>query len=194
MVVVALLATTPPVQALPSEASGVGEEHAGTHGPDGRGLYRPGRAPADHPYEVEHPAAWDPAQYDGLAPTSDQADVVAGPSVHAIYLYPSNGQSRFSEFAAMFQADASQASALLENLYGSGVRFDMRTGAPTTLNPDGVFLDITVVRSKYNARQLASELGAVIPSAMWDLCACFGRNCVAQVRMLCDAARRDPSW
>lgn len=33
MLLVAVLATTPPVQALPSQASEIGAEHAGTHGP-----------------------------------------------------------------------------------------------------------------------------------------------------------------
>lgn len=157
MLVVAVVATTPPAQALPPQASDTGHQHAGTHGPDGLALYRPGRAPAHHPYEVDHPADWHPAQYDGLAPTSDQPDVVGRPSVHAIYLYPSNARSRFADFAAMFQADAAQASGLLESAYGSGVRFDMRTGSPTDGNPDGIFLDITVLRSKHNAKQLASD-------------------------------------
>lgn len=156
MLLVAVLATTPPVQALPSQASEIGAEQAGTHDPDGLRLYRPGRAPADHPYAVDHPAAWNAAQYDGLAPVSDEPDLLATPTVHAIYLYPSNGRSRFGQFAAMFQADAAQASALVEVLYGKGVRFDMRKGYATEKNPDGVFLDITVVRSKYNAKQLSS--------------------------------------
>lgn len=155
MLLVALMSTTAPVQALPSQSSDTGDEHAGTHGPDGLALYRPGRAPADHPYEVDHPADWRADQYDGLAPTADQLDAVAAPTVHAIYLYPSDAPSRFADFAAMFQADAAQASALLDSLYGRGVRFDMRAGSPTRGNPDGIFLDITAVRSKYKAGQLA---------------------------------------
>ncbi len=157
VLVVALVASASPVQALPSEASAVGQEHAGTHGPDGLALYRPGRAPANHPYEVDHPATWDPAQYDDKAFTVDQEDRLATPTVHAIYLYPSNGSNRFAQFDAMFQADAAQASALVESLYGTGVRFDMRGGTPTSKNPDGVFLDITVMRSRYNAKQLGSS-------------------------------------
>jgi hypothetical protein len=153
-----LVVPAPPVQSLPAQASDTGEENANTHGPDGLALYRPGRPVADHPYEVDHPAAWDPAQYDGEANIADQLDHVTGPTVHAIYLYPSNGPNRFSQFAAMFQADAAQASALVEGLYGdTGVRFDMRKDAPTAKNPDGVFLDITVVKSKYNAKQLGSS-------------------------------------
>jgi hypothetical protein len=104
---------------------------------------------------VDHAAEWDAAQYDGLAP--DQPDLLATPTIHAIYLHPSNGHSRFGQFAAMFQADAAQASALVGVLYGKGLRFDMRKGGATAKNPDGVFLDITVVRSKYNAKQVSSS-------------------------------------
>lgn len=151
---VTLLVPAPPVQSLPSQASETGQENADGHGPDGLALYRPGRPSANHPYEVDHPAAWDPAQYDGKAFSTDQPDLLNGPTVHAIYLYPSNVSSRFATFAAMFQADAAQASNLVEGLYGTGVRFDMRKGDPTSKNTDGVFLDITVVKSKHNAKQL----------------------------------------
>ncbi|MBW3576007.1 MAG: hypothetical protein KY450_14440 [Actinobacteria bacterium] len=141
---------------LPDHASPVGEAH--THGPDGldldrRGRQRPG-APAAT-YSVDDHAAWTAQDYDGKAFTADQPDLTSLPTVHAIYLYPSNAPSRFADFAAMFQADAAQASALLDSLYGRGVRFDMRTGSPTGGNPDGIFLDITAVRSKYKAGQLA---------------------------------------
>ncbi len=156
VLLVTLVVPAPAVQSLPEQASDTGGENANTHGPDGLALYRPGRPSADHPYEVDHPATWDPAQYDGGAFTTDQPDHLARPTVHAIYLYPSNAASRFAEFAAMFQADAAQASKLVEG-YGSGVRFDMRKGLPTDMNPDGVFLDITAVRSQYNAKQLGSS-------------------------------------
>ncbi len=154
VLLVTLVVPAPPVQSLPEQASDTGEENANTHGPDGLALYRPGRPSANHPYEVDHPAAWDPAQYDGGTFPTDQPDHVGSPTVHAIYLYPSNAPSRLDRFAAMFQADAAQASKLVEGLYGTGVRFDMRKGTPTSGNPDGVFLDITAVRSQYNAKQL----------------------------------------
>ncbi len=157
-IMVAAIQAPTAAQSLPEQASDTGEENANTHGPDGLALYRPGRPSANHPYQVDHPAAWDPAQYDGVALGADhQPDHLATPTVHAIYLYPSNASSRFAKFAAMFQADAAQASKLVEGLYGTGVRFDMRKGGATPKNPDGVFLDITVLKSKYNAKQLGSS-------------------------------------
>lgn len=136
---------------LPPEASPVGEEHAHTHGPDGLGLDPRGRpAPAAAPYAVDAPAPWNAGEYDKNAYVTDQPDLTSLPTFHAIYMYPADQQSRFSTYAAMFQADARGASALLNRLYGRGVRFDMRdAGAPAVL------LDITVVRSKWKARQLS---------------------------------------
>jgi hypothetical protein len=140
-------------QTLPSQASLVAVEH--THGPDGLeldGRDRPGATT----YAVDEPAPWRGTDYDGLAPTADQADGArAGqPMFHAIYLYPSDKQSypvtRFATYAAMFQADARDASKLLETLYGRAMRFDERTSALGQ-----PMLDITVVRSQYNSKQLA---------------------------------------
>jgi hypothetical protein len=135
---------------LPPEASPVGEEHAHTHGPDGLALDPRGPAPAAA-YAVDAPAAWDASEYDTTTVfTEDRPDLTGLPTFHAIYMYPADQPSRFSTYAAMFQADARQASTLLNTLYGRGVRFDMRAaGAPAVL------LDITVVRSKWKARQLS---------------------------------------
>ena len=135
---------------LPPQASPVGEEHAHTHGPDGLALDPRGPAPAAA-YAVDAPAAWHPSEYDGKAFADDQADLATLPTFHAVYVYPADQPSRFSTYAAMFQADARQASALLNTLYGRGVRFDMRAAGP----PPAVMLDITAVRSKWKARQLS---------------------------------------
>jgi hypothetical protein len=141
-------------QALPPQASPVAIEH--THGPDGLELDRRGRPGAAATYEVDNPAPWSALDYDGMAPTTDQPDGArAGlPMFHAIYLYPSDKHdypaTRFATYAAMFQADARDASKLLETLYGRAIRFDERTsvlGKP--------MLDITVVRSQYTSKQLA---------------------------------------
>ena len=148
-------------QTLPSQASPVAEQH--THGPDGLDLDRRGRpGVAAAGYDVDLPANWSADQYDSGAFGSDVADVSPPAGVqmfHAIYVYPSDKSSRFSTYAAMFQADARQASGLLDDLYDRALRFDMR----------GSYLDITVFKSRYNSKQLAgarqfdlvnNELGA----------------------------------
>ena len=140
------------VDALPPQASEQGQRHARTHGPDGTGLehgrrrgpQKPGVAAAY--YSVDNTAPWSPGQYDGSAFTTDQPDVTTEPTFHAFYVYPSDRASRFSTWAAMFQADAKQASDRLGNLYGRGLRFDYRTGG---------FLDITVVRSTKTYAELS---------------------------------------
>ena len=140
---------------LPDAAAPQGEEHAHTHGPDGLELDVRGRGPAAGvpaaTYAVDAPAPWNAADYDGLAPTTDQADLTELHSFHAVYVYPADRASRFGQFAAMFQADARDASALLTTLYGRGIRFDERAGA------GGPYLDITVVKSRYKYRQLSGS-------------------------------------
>lgn len=136
---------------LPSQASPAGEEHAHTHGPDGVDLDPRGRATAPAaPYDVDTAVPWSASEYDGGVFTTDQADLTSLPTIHAVYVHPADKPSRFTQFAAMFQADARDASALLTRLYGRGIRFDERLGAGGAR-----FLDITVVRSKYKARQLS---------------------------------------
>lgn len=136
---------------LPPQASPVGEEHAHTHGPDGLALDRRAAAPAAV-YDAPAPAPWSPSEYDGAVFTADGADLTELATFHAVYPYPPDQPSRFKQYAAMFQADAREASALLDRLYGRGIRFDMRSAAG---GGPGVMLDITVVRSKWRARQLS---------------------------------------
>lgn len=134
---------------LPPSAAPQAEEH--THGPDSLELDRRGRGPAAAPYDVDTQVPWNKADYDGKALTADAPDLTTLPTFHAIYIYPSDKASRFSDYAAMFQADARDASALLGTLYSRGIRFDERlsdSGTP--------LLDITVVKSKYSSRQLAT--------------------------------------
>ena len=118
-----------------------------THGPDRKTLDPRAKAAAA-PYEVDEHAAWAASQYDGRSFTTDQPDTTTLPTVHAVYMYPSDKPNRFAQFAAMFQADARDASRLLG--YGHAVRWDERVGA------DGVtrFLDITVIRSSQRANKL----------------------------------------
>ena len=148
----ALLGSPGPARALPDQASDVGQANAHTHGPDGTDLDPRGRVEAAT-YSVDTPAPWSSADYDGKVFTTDQLDRYAGmPQVHAVYVYPKDRASRFTQFAAMFQADARQASELLAGNYGRAVRFDERLGDNAT-----PYLDITVVQSQYSYRQLSGS-------------------------------------
>ncbi len=142
-------ATAGPAAGLPEQASPTAVEH--THGPDGldldgRGRGKPGVVAAA-PYDVDAHAPWSASQWTGGTQTADVADDTTLPQFHAIYLYPSNATSRFTQFAAMIQADARQASNRLNGL-GKAVRWDTRGG--------GALIDITVVRSSNTAKRLGS--------------------------------------
>ena len=150
---------------LPPEAADSGHAHAG-HGPDGLALDRRVRTPGAT-YSVDNHAAWASCEYDGVARSTDTTDLSAYattatgylPQVHAVYVHPANSASRFLSFAAMFQADARQSSALLQTL-GRDVRWDLRE--TTTTPPVGfcgaaTMLDITVFRSQYSAKQLSTS-------------------------------------
>ena len=148
----AVILFTAPVGAIAPQANEQGHLHS--HGPDGTALERNGRALE---LATVGPApAWSADEYDGAVRTTDAPDLANPsvlPTIHAVYLYPSDAPSRFSTFAAMFQRDARAASDILETLYDRELRFDERLGS------DGVtrYLDITVIRSKYTARQLAGS-------------------------------------
>lgn len=144
-IVAASLAVASPE--TPDEATR-GLTEAASHGPDPMSLDRRGRPAAAGPYEVDGHAAWAPSQWDGAAPAADQPDLTSLPTFHAIYVYPKDKASRFTQFAAMFQADARDATRLLG--YGRALRFDERLGADASTR----YLDITVMRSSYNAKRL----------------------------------------
>jgi len=99
--------------------------------------------------------AWDAAQYDGVAATADVADVTSLPTIHAVYLHPSDAPSRFGRFAAKIQRDARQASWALEASFGRAFRWDERFG--TGAHAGARYLDITVVKSKYATKRLGSS-------------------------------------
>ncbi len=151
---------------LPDQASDEAHAHV-THGPDGLALDGRGRpAPVAATYAVDNHAEWLACEYDGqvlledyLAATPGQDETL--PQVHAIYVYPAKTTSRFPQFAAMFQADARQASALVQTL-GADVRWDVRPDlVPAATCPSEgrrtTMLDITVFQSKYSARQLGTD-------------------------------------
>ena len=140
-VFVASLAAFGALVAAPAPSGAIGGVGGGsphTHGPDPKDLDSRGRVEAAAPYAVDAKPAWSASQYDGQAFATDQPDLTAEPTFHALYVYPSDRAGRFAQFAAMFQADAAQASQRLAGLYGRGLRFDYRAGG---------YLDITVVRS-----------------------------------------------
>lgn len=150
-----LLAGSSPAGSLPEQAAPAGHDHAHTHGPDGLALDRggPKGVAAAAPYAVDAHADWSTSEWDGQANRSDQPDVTTGPQIHAVYVYPARSASRFLDFAAMFQADARQANALLTNTRQRALRFDERLGADNSTR----YLDITVFQSKYRARQLSGS-------------------------------------
>jgi hypothetical protein len=69
---------------------------------------------------------------------------------HAIYALASDAPDRFRQFADAIQADAFQASGLLEQTYGRAIRFDLGT------NCGPQYLDISTVRLPYTTAQLQS--------------------------------------
>lgn len=122
-----------------------------SHAPDSLALDPRGRVPAAT-YAVDTATPpWTKQDYDGRASSVDDPDLTGLPTVHAIYVHPSDKASRFADFAAMFQADARAASTFVSDLYGRGVRFDERMGA------DKTYLDITVVRSKHSSGRLGGN-------------------------------------
>jgi hypothetical protein len=73
---------------------------------------------------------------------------------HGIYVVPADGADRFRSVAPQLQADAFEASGLLERLYGRAIRFDMGTSCGQQ------YLDISVVRVPETAaalRQLSGD-------------------------------------
>ena len=148
--------------AVPATAGPAAEPPAGVQA-DGHGHVHgdgPGLAKQGEVYEGgdigSAPLSWNPSQYDGKVFTTDAPDLPAQvglPTVHVIYLHPSDTASRFAEFAAYFQAASREASNRLTNSVGRGIRFDERLGA------DGVtrYVDITVVKSKSSKRSLESN-------------------------------------
>ncbi len=145
--------------ALPPVADEQGHAHA-SHGPDGLALDRRGRTPGAT-YSVDNHEDWKACQYDKQAPTLDAEDLpdLKGlPQVHAVYVYPARTTPRFTTFAPMFQADARQASRLLQTL-GRDVRWDRRAGTETCSGTSvtTTLLDITVFQSSYTAKQLSTD-------------------------------------
>ena len=141
---------------LPPQVSPVAVNH--THGADGLWLDHPNGEPAPgaEPYEVDNHAPWNAADWDGRSFTVDQPDLTPLPTFHAVYVYAKDGVNRFSQFAAMFQADAVQASQRMNSMFGRGIRYDYRAGDcyQTAGTP---CLDITVFRTKARSNQMSGS-------------------------------------
>jgi hypothetical protein len=115
-----------------------------THGPD------PGAVGAGTRARIAKAV---PATWCGTARTTDDAsdEVQNGTfKYHAIYMVAADAPNRFDLVASRLQADAFQASALLETSYGRAIRFDMGTNC----GPE--YLDITVVRMSQTTAQMAA--------------------------------------
>ncbi|HEX7166631.1 MAG TPA: hypothetical protein VF230_06600 [Acidimicrobiales bacterium] len=158
---VALAAAAAPTvgaSALPAQASSTGEEHAHTHGPDGLGLDPRGRAKTPGAFAVDDTlkASWSDGQHDEFGNSlaspdyADAPDLAGKPQLHAVYIHPADKPSRFGTYASMFQADARQASQFLLDTRQRSLRWD------EAVRGSGRYLDITVVRSAYKAKQLAT--------------------------------------
>ena len=158
------LALPAPAPAHETAAGFVGE--VDSHGPDAAGVVdRGAEAPAPAGGADGKPLALDargkpvagpahrrlPAAWCGTPRTTDDRahEVDNGAyRYHAIYALPADAPDRFGRLASTLQADAFQASALLELAYGRAVRFDIGTGC----GPQ--YLDITVVRLPQTSAQL----------------------------------------
>ncbi|HWC12993.1 MAG TPA: hypothetical protein VG929_00175 [Actinomycetota bacterium] len=140
--------TSPP---LSDHAYDTAEEHVHT---DGIGLARLDRPVAGG--DLGPSFTWSSGDYDGKVFTTDAPDMtvqVGLPTVHVVYLYPSDAPSRFATYAGFFQGASRSASAALAHSVGRQIRYDERLGA------DGVtrYLDISVVKSKNSTKRLQSS-------------------------------------
>ena len=163
--------------ALPASASADGVGKPDTHGPDRAHVVERGsEAPAPAGGAAGKPLA--PADRVRLKgadarlrlPTSWCGDTRSTDNrenewdngayrYHAIYALPADAPDRFGQFATAIQADAFQASALLEGSYGRAIRFDLGTSCGAQ------YLDISVVRLP----QTTAQLRAVAPTATGTL-------------------------
>jgi hypothetical protein len=113
-----------------------------THGID---AYAPARSSAPRA-ELRTP-------WCGDALTSDDTahQVANGPArYHAILAVPSDAPVRLAQVAPQIQADALEASALLERRYGKAIRYDLGTRCGSE------YLDISVLRMRVSAGALAA--------------------------------------
>ena len=99
-------------------------------------------------------AVWKAADHDAKVLTGDAADTTSLPTVHSVYVYPSDGTNRFAQYAAYFQAEQRRGTDNLKRYTGMGFRWDER---PAQDGTSRVLHDITVVKAKANMRSLSSS-------------------------------------
>jgi hypothetical protein len=160
-----------------------GESHegtvgaAGTHGPDraavvDRGPEAPGPAggAAGRPVSLGMRGKLNgaqvryrlPSSWCGIQRSNDDTSAEFDNGeyrYHAIYALPADAPDNFGRLASTLQADAFQASALLESAYGRAIRFDLGT------NCGPQYLDISVVRLP----QTTAQMQALAPTATGTL-------------------------
>ena len=146
------LALPAPALAYVGPAGFVGD--ADTHGPDRAGVVDRG---AEVPLERRGKLSGAqtryrlPASWCGTPRSTDDREHEVNNGAyrfHAVYALPADAPDRFGQLAGTLQADAFQASALLEQSYGRAIRFDMGTAC----GPQ--YLDISVVRLPQTTAQL----------------------------------------
>ena len=138
---------------LATPAAGSAQGTQRTHGPD------PASTSAPSPVATVA-AAGDWCANDGATPDANQVDN-GEYRYHAVYAYPADSASRLSTLGAQLEADAFDASGLIEREYGRAIRFDV--GTPCGQNA----LDISAVRLPFTRDQLAA-LGAAGGTATFD--------------------------
>ncbi|GAC1316339.1 MAG: hypothetical protein NVSMB25_01860 [Thermoleophilaceae bacterium] len=162
--------------AVPTAA--FGDDYVGaplTHGPDSRAAAAgPVVAPVQGGPHGASPAGGQkltpavvrrllPSQWCGQERATDNAVNELANGVyryHAIYMLPADGRDRFSQYATQLQADAFDASALLERSYNRAIRFDMGTSCGSQ------YLDISVVRMVQTTADLSAL--AQTPNGTYD--------------------------
>jgi hypothetical protein len=150
LLAVSLLAAT---AAAPASAQAGGYVGAPlTHGPDPAGVAGGAEASA-MPARAKRSAGPLPSSWCGTQTAADDTahEVDNGPfRYHAVYMVAADAPNRFGRLANTMQADAFQASSLLESSYGRAIRFDIGTSC----GPQ--YLDISVVRMRQTSAQMAA--------------------------------------
>jgi hypothetical protein len=124
--------------------------------------------------------------------TDDTQDELANGAYryHAIYAIAADGTDRFSSQASGIQYSLVGASALLENLYGRAIRYDMGTSCGKA------YADITTLRLPQTTAQLktiAPQTDQTLDTLIADLNAA-GFPSTVEGDTVADASRRTTNW